>query len=340
MIKKPGIVNSIDKNFPALRVALTSQCNLNCEYCPPKGENFINVGKSLKTERLLNIFKIFYEIGFRQFGFTGGEPLLKKEMPIVLKECSKFKEKYLKLYTNGTLLKKNIDIVAGFDLVKLSLDSIDSEKYKELTGKDSLQDVLKAIELSKKNKIKVRVNTVLTKKNFDDIFDLINFCKHKGIDLKILDLNCFDVPGYSIWKTLYKSPSEIVEFLERKGLTKKIIYTAGNYGISMPEYEWNGISIRIKDTLGSSVYSPVCRDCEYFLCQEGLYHLTLTCDGKLKMCRHRSDIYADLNKKTDSEIRQNILDFLNKHYFSAERIYAQKQVFLDYFGKNDNYKRK
>lgn len=332
----------INKNFPALRIVLTSQCNLNCEYCPPKGENFINVGKSLETQKLIDILKIFYEIGFRQFGFTGGEPLLKKELPIILKECSKFNEKYLKLYTNGILLKKNINIVAGFDLVKLSLDSIDYEKYKELTGKDNLQDVLKAIELAGKNKIKIRINTVLTKKNLDDIFDLINFCKHKKIDLKLLDLNCFDMPGYSRWKELYTSPSSVVRRLENLGLNKRTIYTTGNYGIPMMEFKWDGINIRIKDTDKNAVYSPICKNCKYFLCQEGLYHLTLTSDGKLKMCKHRSDIYADLSKRPSLAIKENILHFLNKHYFPAEMISAQKQVFLGYFGncKFNNDKRK
>lgn len=329
---------NIDKKFPALRVVLTSQCNLNCEYCPPKGENFGNVGKPIQIERLLKILTIFYEIGFRQFGFTGGEPLLNEDLPIILKACSSFKGRHLKLYTNGILVKNKIDILKEFDLVKVSLDSISHERYKEITGKNRIKDVLEGIELAKKNNKRIRINAVLTKKNYNDIFNLINFCHSKELDLKILDLNCFDIPGYSTWKNLYKSPSEIIDFLEMKKLNKRIIYTTGDYGIPMPEFKWGGINIRIKDTKKSSVYSPACRNCKYRLCQEGLYQMTLTSDGKLKMCRHRPDINIDLSRKDDTETKKSILYFLNTHYFMAKRAFSQKQVFLGYFGRNGKRK--
>lgn len=294
----------MDKRFPALRVALTTCCNLRCEYCPPKGENFINTKNDLSAKKLLSILNVFYEIGFRHFGFTGGEPLLRNDLHLILRECSKFQDSFLKLYTNGILLKERIEILRNLNLIKLSLDSIERNKYRKITGKEKLKSVLEGLESAIENKIKIRINAVLTQKNFDGMLNLIDFCCSKKIDLKILDLNCFDTPGHSIWRRLYKSPSEIAGLLERNGLTKRIIYTTGNYGIPMPEFRWNGTSIRIKDTKESSVYSPACKSCRYFLCQEGLYHLTLTSDGKLKMCRHRPDIYTDLSQKTDSEIKK------------------------------------
>jgi len=338
MVKKYTLQNK-GNGFPGLRVALTSRCNLRCEYCPPRGENFAEVKKPIQREELFKILKIFYKIGFRQFGFTGGEPLLKKDLLIILKMFSKFEDKYLKLYTNGTLFKNKAKVLKEFDLIKLSLDSIDRTRYKELTGKDSLQDVLKTIELATINKTKLRINAVLTKKNYDGIFKLINFCREKKVDLKILDLNCFEIPGYQKWNELYISPSVITLQLEKLGLNKKTIYTTGNYGIPMAEFKWDGINIRVKDTKKSSMYSPICKKCKFYLCQEGLYHLTLTSDGKLKMCRHRSDIYVDLRNKKTSEIEEKIRYFLNKHYFLAKRIFSPKQVFLGYFGKDVHGKR-
>jgi len=252
------------KNIPALRVVLTSNCNLNCIYCPPKGENFVNVGKPIQPERLLKILELFYEMGFRNIGFSGGEPLLNKDLPVILKNCFRFKDVYLKLYTNGIFLKKKGSILSKFELIKVSLDSINREKYKELTGDDRLDDVLEGIELAKKNKINIRINTVLTQRNYRGIFDLIDFCRKKQVDLKILDLNCFDFLGYSRWKELYISPSQIVRQLENLGLNKRTIYTTGNYGIPMLEFYCDGITIRIKDTKKNSVYAPVCKNCKYF----------------------------------------------------------------------------
>jgi len=323
----------MDKKIPALRIALTSKCNLSCEYCPPKGENFIVAGKPLPKNKLRSILNIFYQIGFRQFGITGGEPLLREELHSILNDCLKFKNIYLKLYTNGLLLKEKIEHVRGFDLIKLSLDTVDRKKYKEITGRDKLGDVLEGIRLAGKNKIGIRINTVLTQKNYKEMFSLINYCQEKEIDLKILDLNCFAMPGYTVWKTLYKSPESVISHLEAMGLEKRIIYAAGNYGIPMPEYRLGKIRIRIKDTNDCSVYSPICKKCKYFLCQEGLYHLTFTCDGKLKMCRHRPDISVDLNHgNNDLNIKNAIVKFLKENYFAAQRLYRKKQVFLGQFG--------
>ena len=327
-MKKPSYKRP---NLPALRVSLTSQCNLHCEYCPPLGENFVNARSSLSMDNLLEMLKIFYKLGFRQFGLTGGEPLLTKKFHVLVREMSRFKNVYLKLYTNGTMLKKRIEVIKTFDLIKLSLDTLDRQKYKEITKIDSVKDVLEGIQLAKNKKMNIRINTVLTQKNFDELFNLIRFCQNKKLDLKILDLNCFKQPGYKKWQRLYISPSTLDEQLGNLGLEKQIIYTTGNYGIPMSEFEWDGIRIRIKDTKKDSVYSPVCRKCPYFLCQEGLYHLTLTCDGKLKMCRHRADISVNLKNKTNRAIKKSISDFLNDHYFSSERLSAPKQVFLGYF---------
>lgn len=325
------------KKIPALRIALIDSCNLRCKYCPPKGENFINTETVLSTEKLLKLLNIFYKIGFRQFGFTGGEPLLRKDLDLILKECSKFKDVYLKLYTNGILLKDRIGILKKVNLIKLSLDSTDYTNYKKISGYDKLRDIFTGIRLVKKNNIKLRINVVLTSDNYNEIFELIDFCHNQGVDLKILDLNCFDMPGYWVWKDLYKNPDAITKHLRKIGLSNKVIYTKGNYGIPMDEFRYDGIGIRIKNTKSASVYAPICRQCRYFLCQEGLYHLTLTSEGKLKMCRHRPDISVDLNHKaSDSDIRKGILEFLKDNYFLSKRINLKKQVFLGNFGIKGN----
>jgi hypothetical protein len=119
-------------------------------------------------------------------------------------------------------------------------------------------------------------------------------------------------------------------------LNEEIVYTTGNYGIPMSEFKYDGIYIRVKDTKKSSVYSPICNGCRYFLCQEGLYQLTLTSDGQLKMCRHRPDISINLSQKPYAEIKRHVRDFLNRHYLLAKRLFSKKQVFLGYLGINNN----
>ena len=121
-------------------------------------------------------------------------------------------------------------------------------------------------------------------------------------------------------------------------MKSRTIYTVGRYGIPMEEFKWDGTKIRIKDTKEASIYSQICKKCPYFACQEGLYHLTLTVDGKLKMCRHRPDISVNLTRKNNAEIKKAVWNFLSDHYFLSERMFTQKQVFLGHFGTNDAHR--
>ncbi len=320
--------------LPELRIALNSGCNLRCRYCPPNGENFANIGRPLKINDLLRILEGFYQVGFRRFGFTGGEPLLNQNLPAILRYCRDFQMSRFKLYTNGVLIRDNIPALKHFDLIKLSLDTVDRKKFKLITGRDDLDKVIEGIDIAVAKKMKIRINTVLTKLNCDEIGGLIKFCCDRQIDLKVLDLNCFDKPGYRTWQNFYQSPEELVKFLEDSSLDKKTIYTAGNYGIPMLEFKYKKISIRVKDSRKSSTYPLICRKCKYFLCQEGLYHLALTNDGRIKMCKHRPDISFDLSKiSNDVRIKNTIMNFTEANFFRSKRIFQEKQVFTGRFGR-------
>ena len=335
MTIQKSIVNNITAKMPALRIAVTPECNLFCEYCPPGGENFFDCDRPIKPEKLSKVLNICYEIGFRQFGFTGGEPLLEKRLNKIIKVLLPYKGLHLKLYTNGTLIsKKSISMLKNFDLIKISLDTLDRSIYREITGQDKLQDVLRGVSLLRKNRIPLRINTVLTKRNYKEIPELTSYCYNNKASLKILDLNCFGNLGYVKWKSLYVSPKSIINFFSKSGFKHRTIYTQGHYGIAMPEFYQDGFSVRIKDTAESSVYSADCLGCKYFLCQEGIYHLTITYNGKMKICRHRSDISIDLKKIKDSDLKQEIIKFINRHFILSERTISPKQVFLGYFGKN------
>lgn len=253
-------------NIPALRVVLTSACNLRCGYCPPNGENFSTVESELPLKKLFSILEAFYCLGIRQFGFTGGDPLLRKDFCEVVDFISNFKNTMLKIYTNGVLLKKKIRTVQKFDLIKLGLNTIDKDKFRQISGSNSYEDVLAGISEAKNKGIKIRINTVLTKENAGESFDIINFCAKNNLDLKILDLNCYDAPGYTKWKLLYESPEKIIKELNGR-YSRRNILTVGGYGIPMFEYYYRGIFVRLKDTHLETTFAPVCYSCDYFPCQ-------------------------------------------------------------------------
>jgi len=201
--KMLGIIKEEDKyqksvkNLPALRVGITPDCNLHCLYCPPHGDNFSVVDDSLSIKELLNILEISYTKGIRIFKITGGEPLLAIEkLRSILNLLSSKKQADVSITTNGILLKKYVNFLSKYNLskVRVSLDTIDKQEFKKITGVDGFENVVEGIRAAKKAGISIRVNAVIMKRN-SDIKALIDFCNKEGIDIKLFDMNYFDEPG-------------------------------------------------------------------------------------------------------------------------------------------------
>jgi len=132
-----------DRPVSNLRMSLTSQCNLSCIYCHAEGEE--RPGDPLSTSEIAEIIRVADGFEIRHVKFTGGEPCLRQDLADIVglvperMECS--------LTTNGTLLADMADDLAdaGLSRVNISIDSLDRETYRKITGKDALSDVLAGI---------------------------------------------------------------------------------------------------------------------------------------------------------------------------------------------------
>jgi molybdenum cofactor biosynthesis enzyme MoaA len=306
-------------HFPALRIAVTNKCNLNCQYCPKDGDSYLLENPPLSLTDFIQICQIANKEGINSFSLTGGEPLVVPQITFPLaKAIKKLKNlSYLKINTNGVFLSKYIKeiIDSGFDEVKVSLDTLVPNCTKTSSHYQSeVNPIIQGLEELTKHHLPVRLQVVLTKNNFGQIDYIVNFCIDHKIDLKLFDLTYY-VDSISqnktYWQSNYISLNKISPTFEKRFGKPEIIYAVGGYGHPKKVFTTpNQTKIILRDCETSAFYINECKKCSNFMCQDGLCTLTLSADGRLKVCRPKGiDLGLNLRQKDNTlkstkEIRQ------------------------------------
>ena len=193
------------RTFNYLRLALNEQCNLRCIYCmPEEGINFRSEDKLLTTKEIIRLIKTISKMGVSKIRFTGGEPLLRKDL---LKLVQFAKEvpgiESVHLTTNGLLLSKHIQELerAGLSGINISLDTLNSEKFKIITRRDGLNLVLNSLNKAMQSSIQsIKLNVVAMRDfNDDELMDFVRLTKENDITVRFVELMPFD--SHQIWKT-------------------------------------------------------------------------------------------------------------------------------------------
>ncbi|MGD7002404.1 GTP 3',8-cyclase MoaA [Corynebacterium halotolerans] len=181
-----------------LRVSLTDRCNLRCTYCmPAEGLEWLPTEQTLNFAEVTRLIRIAVELlGIRQIRFTGGEPLLRRELAEIIAFTSALRTDegravQTALTTNGLGLDKKVASLreAGLNRVNISLDTIDAERYKSLTRRDRLHHVLRSIDAAVDAGLSpVKINAVVMPGvNEDDIVPLARYCLAKGAQLRFIE---------------------------------------------------------------------------------------------------------------------------------------------------------
>ncbi|MDD5331677.1 MAG: radical SAM protein [Candidatus Nanoarchaeia archaeon] len=272
--------------IPSLRIAVTEKCNLDCEYCPRDGDSYrIHGKKLLQKNEFVKIINLAYGVGIRHFSITGGEPLKVPEITFAIAETIKKlpEVKYLRLNTNGILLQNYANNIKknGFDKVKVSLDSLKKTKNTELT--------LRGLAEIKKRNIPIRINMVVSKKNADEIFEMIKFCEENEFELKLFDITYYrdcNSANPKFWRENYFSLLPLLQELKKKYGNPEMVLSVGGYGNPMPVFKQNSQSpIRLRISEQEARYVEQCKICPDYMCQDGFCNITLSTDGNLKTCR-------------------------------------------------------
>lgn len=170
-----------------MRISLTDNCNLRCSYCMPEGK--ISDIHYLPVETVLKCVESAVCLGITNFRLTGGEPLI---YPDIEKLITKMRNvsgvNFIGITTNGVFLSEKADVLkmAGTDSINVSLDTVDSDEFRKITGRNCLKNVIDGIDAALDSRIKLKINTVL--RSEVDVLKMIEFANDKNIDIRFIEL--------------------------------------------------------------------------------------------------------------------------------------------------------
>ena len=201
----PQIKDKFGRAFNYLRIAVNEKCNLRCIYCMPEKGIFFEPQNNLLTRKeIIRIVKVVAKLGVNKIRFTGGEPLLRKDLVELVSGAAEIPGiDSLNLTTNGVLLANAVEALkdAGLTGVNVSIDTLEKEKYTEITRRDYIDQACKGLEAAKKVGIpSIKVNVVALRGfNDHELSNFVQLTKDYPLTVRFIELMPFD--AQQIWKT-------------------------------------------------------------------------------------------------------------------------------------------
>ncbi len=270
--------DNFGRRFPYIRLSISDVCNFKCGYCLPDGYKINKADNRtfVNTQEIGRLAKALSELGVSKIRLTGGEPTIRKDYLEIIKIIKKNSGiKKTVITTNGYKLNKIAKNLkdSGLDGINISIDSLNSKTFKQITGHDRLHEILEGIqELQKLNFKNIKINAVLMKGINDsekDFKEWSNFIKNNEIDFRYIELmQTGDNLDY--FQKYHISANKFVDFLNND---KWIIQTFGkDAGPSK-----NFIKAEYKGKFG--VIAPYSKD----FCKS-CNRLRITAKGDLRLC--------------------------------------------------------
>lgn len=308
------LVDTFGRQHDNLRISVTDRCNIRCFYCMPEtGVKFQPRDQILSFEEIERFVRIAVTLGVRKLRLTGGEPLVRKDLAALIRKLSSIEGiEDLALTTNGVLLG---DLAAelydaGLRRINVHLDTLDRERFRQITRRDELPKVLDAIELCRNLGYgPIKINAVAVKNLVEpDIVPLARYGRERGIEIRYIEFMPLDAQG--LWdRGRVLLAEQMIEMLQREiGPLEEIPHRDQR----APATEY-----RFADGIGgvgfiASVSRPFCLNCN---------RIRLTSDGKLRYCLfaiEETDIRALLRGGTDDDVRSAIRATVREKWIGHE----------------------
>ncbi|MGB4280220.1 MAG: GTP 3',8-cyclase MoaA [Methanoculleus sp.] len=291
MLKDP-----YNRTVTNLRISLTSRCNLRCIYCHAEGE--VNPKEQMSADEIAELMRIGAQFGIRSVKFTGGEPMLRRDLVDIIRSVPPGVES--SMTTNGTLLApKAADLKeAGLARVNVSLDTLRPERYRRITGKDCLEDALEGIDAALQAGLTpVKINMVLLDGiNEDEIDDFMAFVRGKrDLVLQVIELMEFNECRFhgdvdSVEQELNERATRVV--------TRRMHHRK--------KYCLDGAEVEVVRPLHNTEFCAFCN------------RLRVTSDGNLKPCLLRTDNLVNIRGKHGKELEDAFREAVSRRrpYFT------------------------
>jgi len=302
-----------------LRVSVTDRCNLRCQYCMPE-QGIISKEHDdiLRFEEILKIVKVAVTLGINKIRYTGGEPLVMKDIDKLIYETSKLPGiDDISITTNGILLSDMASDLkkAGLNRVNISLDTLDAEKFNSITRIGNLDKVLESIDKCLTLGLKpVKINTVLMRGFNDFEFDdFLNLTRKLPIEIRFIEL----MPIGEGIKLFEKSKISFKEILDQH---PELIHIETPKSSTAQLYKLQGAKGKIGFI--SPVSCKFCSDCN---------KIRLTSIGTIKQCLHSKEEinlkqYLNNEELLTKILKQAIFDKPLEHHLEEEKISRSEKM--------------
>jgi molybdenum cofactor biosynthesis protein A len=290
--KKNILTDNFGRKHTYLRLSLTELCNLRCNYCmPEEGIQLSPKSHIMNFDEIYTIAKLFVQYGVTKIRLTGGEPLVRRDVDVILKRLATLPVT-LSMTTNGVIVDRYINVLKSCNInnLNVSLDSLQADKFNTITRRNNFDKVYKNLMLLIKEGFNVKLNVVLIKGfNDDEIVDFIKLTQSHDLSVRFIEFMPFD--GNKWDKSKMMTYAEVMQKVNTAFSPEKIIRlqdaendTSKNYKISDYTGSFGVIS---------SISNPFCDSCN---------RIRLTANGHLKNClfsTSESDLLTPLRAGKD-----------------------------------------
>ena len=303
-MSKP-IIDSFGRVHTNLRISVTDRCNIRCFYCMPENVEFLQQSRILTFEEIARFVSVVARSGVNKLRLTGGEPLVRRDLPALVKMLAAIKGiEDIALTTNGLLLAKHAQSLrkAGLNRLNISLDTLDEDVFEQISRRKGLQKVLDGIEVANGAGFdKIRLNAIAIKGlTENEIIPLVRFAISKQLELRFIEFMPLDAEQN--WEN-----DQVLTGQKLRAIIEDEFGTL--VAANRPDSSQPAIDYTLKNGVGkigfiNPVSEPFCNSCN---------RLRITAEGKIRNCLFSSEEFDVMSllrsaTATDSEIEKVVRD--------------------------------
>jgi cyclic pyranopterin phosphate synthase len=285
------------REVDSFRIVVTMRCNYNCIFCHREGLTGLDRAEVLTPDDYRYLAYVSRKLGIVYFKITGGEPLLRRDTPDIIKGVREY-SKEVSLTTNGYFLKNLAGKLAdaGLDRLNVSVHSLNDEVYQAITRtRGSVKLILEGIEQALEHGIKVKLNFLAMKINLGEFEKIIEYASSKGVDVNVIELIPLGTPHH-VYLEQRTSLDPIIEKLHR--ISSNI--TISNFQ-NRPIYTLpSGIKVNVIKGYGNP---DLCARCT---------RLRLTPEGWIKTCIFLEEPFVDISKELKNKDEYGVVEKIKK----------------------------
>jgi len=267
----PALIDPFARRIRYVRLSVTDRCDFRCVYCMAENMTFLPRDRLMTLEEIARLGRVFASLGVQTFRLTGGEPLVRRNLPWLVEQLSQHSD--VVMTTNGARLSQFAVPLkaAGLSRINISLDSLDPQQFRDITRTGDLADVLRGIEAAQQVGFRVKLNVVVMKgRNDSQILPIVAFAAQRGLDVSFIE----EMPLGQITEH-----SRLLSFMPSAEIEQLI---AQLYGLESTDYQTQGPSryLQLADhATRIGFISPhshnFCGDCN---------RVRVTSEGRLLLC--------------------------------------------------------